>query len=271
MFDLENKSIRVSKIKLNIQSFSRNAYVPHNIKLCLVDKGSALWQIGDRLVPVKAGDVVILNNHVKRVFKEVSEATGIEVLIVEFEPQVFMNQFRGLLYGKNLEQNNVISDHEEINRLFKEIEAETQKKHLHSPIVIGAKLVEILALMMRHFDIAEKSNVKMGKDMYCILKYIDEHYQTGISQQEAATLIHMSTSGFSRYFTECMGIGFAEYIMQKRIQLAIHMLQDSDKTVLEIAFDCGFNNSANFYKAFKKITKLNPGDYRNAGGEIVDI
>ncbi len=81
----------------------------------------------------------------------------------------------------------------------------------------------------------------------------------------------MSVSGFSRYFTKCMGIGFAEYIMQKRIQLAIHMLQDSDKTVLEIALDCGFNNAASFYKAFKKITKLNPGDYRNAGGEKVNI
>lgn len=271
MFGLEKKSIHVSKIKLSSQSFSRNAYVSHNIRLCLVDKGSALWQIGDCLVPVKEGDVVILNNHVKRVFKEVSEATGIEVLIVEFEPQVFMNQFRGLLYGKNLEQNNVISEHEEINRLFKEIEAETQKKLSHSQVIIGAKLVEMLARMMRHFDIAEKSNVKTGNDMYCVLEYIDEHYQTGISQQEAATLIHMSTSGFSRYFTKCMGIGFAEYIMQKRIQLAIHMLQDSDKKVLEIALDCGFNNAASFYKAFKKITNLNPKDYRSNDGKEANI
>lgn len=89
----------------NIQNFSRNVYVSHNIRLCLVVKGSALWQIGDRLVPVKEGDVAILNNHVKRVFKEVSEATGIELLIVEVEPQLFMNQFRGLLYGKYVEKH----------------------------------------------------------------------------------------------------------------------------------------------------------------------
>lgn len=57
-----------------------------------------------------------------------------------------MNRFRGLLYGTDIEQNNVISDHEEINRLFKAIDAETQKKLSHSEIVIGAKLVEIFGL-----------------------------------------------------------------------------------------------------------------------------
>ena len=96
-------------------------------------------------------------------FKEVAENTGIEILIVEFEPQLFMNSFRGVLYGKNVEEQNVIFGHEGMNRLFQEIEAESQKKLPYSKILIGAKLVEVLSLMMRHFDIAEKSNVKIVK------------------------------------------------------------------------------------------------------------
>ena len=88
-----------------------------------------------------------------------------------------------------------------------------------------------------------------------------------LSQQQVADLVNMSTTGFSRYFTKCMGVGFAGYIMQKRIQFAIHLLKTSDKTVLEIALECGFNNTASFYKAFKKVTNLNPGDYRNGDGQ----
>lgn len=267
MFDLENKSIHVSKIKLSSQSFSKKIFISHNIKLCMVKKGPALWQIEDRLVPVKEGDVVILNNHMKRVFKEVNENTGIELTIVEFEPQLFMNPFRDILYGKNVEAQNVISGHGDINRLFLEIEEEAQKKLSYSKILIGAKLVEVLSLMMRHFDIAEQSNVKMGSDMYRVLEYIDEHYRNDISQQQVADLVNMSATAFSRYFTKCMGVGFAEYIMQKRIQFAIHLLKTSDKTVLEVALESGFNNTASFYKAFKKITNLSPGDYRNGDGE----
>ena len=137
MFDLENKSIHVSKIKLSSQSFSKKIFISHNIKLCLVKKGSALWQIENRLVPVKEGDVVILNNHMKRVFKEVAENTGIEILIVEFEPQLFMNSFRGVLYGKNVEEQNVIFGHEGMNRLFQEIEAESQKKLPYSKFLLA--------------------------------------------------------------------------------------------------------------------------------------
>ena len=271
MFDLENKSIHVSKIKLSSQSFSKKIFISHNIKLCMVKKGSALWQIEDRLVSVKEGDVVILNNHMKRVFKEVNENTGIELAIVEFEPQLFMNSFRGILYGKNVEVQNVISGHEGINRLFLEIEQEAQKKLSYSKILIGAKLVEVLSLMMRHFDIAEQSNVKMGSDMYRVLEYIDEHYRNDISQQQVADLVNMSATAFSRYFTKCMGVGFAAYIMQKRIQFAIHLLKTSDKTVLEVALESGFNNTASFYKAFKKITNLNPKDYRNDTSEKIMI
>lgn len=262
MFDLENKSIRVSKMKLSSQSFSRKVHIFHNIKLCLVKCGSALWQIDDRLVPVKEGDVVILSNRMKRVFKEVSEEHGIELVIVEFEPQLFMNRFRSLLYGKDIEHNNVISDHEELIRLFQTIETEAQNSFSHSGIVIGAKLVEALALMMRHFDIAEKSNVRMGSDMYRVLEYIDEHYRDDISEKQVAELANMSTTGFSRYFTKCMGVGFAGYIMQKRIQFALHLLMSGNKTVLEIALESGFNNTASFYKAFKKITGTNPTEYR---------
>lgn len=271
MFDLENKNIYVNNIKLDYKSFSKKMFVSHKIKLCMVVTGSALWKIENRLISVKEGDVVILNDRMKRVFKEVSEAEGIELLTVEFEPQLFVNQFRGLFYGKDIEKNNVISDHKEINKLFKEIDMEVQKRLPYSKIIIGAKLVEMLSFMMRHLEVSENSNVKIRSDMYRVLEYIDKHYKTEILQQEAAQMIHMSTTRFSKYFSKCMGMGFAEYVMRKRIQMAIYLLKDSEKTVLEIALECGFNNMASFYKAFKKITNLCPGDYRNADNEKVNI
>ena len=162
MFDLENKNIYVNNIKLDYKSFSKKMFVSHKIKLCMVVTGSALWQIENRLISVKEGDVVILNDRMKRVFKEVSEAEGIELLTVEFEPQLFVNQFRGLFYGKDIEKNNVISDHKEINKLFKEIDMEVQKRLPYSKIIIGAKLVEMLSFMMRHLEVSENSNVKIA-------------------------------------------------------------------------------------------------------------
>lgn len=270
MFDLKNKSIRVSKIKLSFHTFSRNLFVSPNLKLCMVSKGAALWQISDRCVSVKEGDIVILNNQTKRVFREVSISKGIELLVIEFEAQLFMNQFRGLFFGESMEQNNIISDHYEIIKIFKEIEVEAENKLLYSEIIIGAKLVEILSLLMRHFNIEEKDSRKMNPEMYRVLEYIDENYRTDISLQKVAEQMNLSASNLSKIFSKCMGMGFAQYIMHKRINYAIHLIQSSEKTVLEIALECGFNNVASFYKAFKKITNMNPKDYRKCedGGAI---
>ena len=90
MFDLDNNSIRVSKLTLTYNSFSRNLYFSHNFRLCLVDRGSGIWQIGEKSFHVKTGDVVLLNNRIKRVFKDVSSSAGIELLVIEFEPKMFM-------------------------------------------------------------------------------------------------------------------------------------------------------------------------------------
>lgn len=270
MFDLDDKKIRVKNYKLSSQSFSKNVFTCKNIKLCVVMQGSALWKIDERIMSVKCGDLVILNNRMKRMFHEVSEE-GIELLIVEFEPQVLMNQYRGILYEKCIERNNVISDQLGIIRLFQEMEIEARRKQNYSNVIIAAKLVEVLALVMRYYDITEGSNIVLDDDMYHVLDFIDANYTKEISLQSVAELLHMTTTGFSRFFKKSTGIRFSDYVMQKRIQQAIHLLKTSEKTVLEIALECGYNNSANFYKAFKKITELSPSDYRNVDKNTIMI
>ena len=174
-----------------------------------------------------------------------------------------MNQFRSALYGRSVEKNNVISGQEEFAPHFLKIREERQKKLPYSEVIIVAQLVEIIALIMRYYNIAEQSYEKMNGNMWRVLEYIDGHYQHEISLQQVARLVNISTTSLSRNFTKYMGIGFAGYIMQKRIQYAIHLLMSSDKTVLEIALESGFNSTASFYKAFKKITNLTPKDYRH--------
>ena len=72
----------------------------------------------------------------------------------------------------------------------------------------------------------------------------------------------MSSAYFSTKFKEYNGISLSQYIAKKRVQKAVRKLENSDKTVLSIAQNCGFFSSSNFYKAFKKYTGKVPTDYR---------
>lgn len=263
MFELDDKNIRVYRVRYRYDSFSHNFYASPTFKLCLVCNGNAIWQIGSKCLSVKKGDVVILNNRQQRMFRHVSEVEGIEMLIIEFESQMLVSHFQELLFNQDEKNEYVISGSSEMNRLFQEIEQEDDRKLNNYQLIIRAKLVELLSQAGRSCNMNAFEQLKMSEEMYRALTYINENYRAEISLKRVAEVLHMSESSFSKYFSKYMKVGFAQYIMQRRINDAIHLLQSSEKTVLEIALDCGYNNTACFYKAFKKITHTTPKDYRN--------
>ncbi|MFQ9681550.1 MAG: helix-turn-helix domain-containing protein [Ruthenibacterium lactatiformans] len=53
-----------------------------------------------------------------------------------------------------------------------------------------------------------------------------------------------------------------QYITRKRIRLAIELLKDENLSILEVALRSGFNNAANFNRAFRQLTETSPSEYR---------
>lgn len=263
MFDLDDKSVKVTRVKLDSDKFSHSFYVSNHFKLCLIMKGGGIWQIGNECISVREMDIVMLSNRQKRMFKEVSITDGIEMIVIEFGLQLCATHFQGLFFNSGEKYNCKISNMPEIVKLFKEIEQEERNQYYNYKLVRGAKIVQILTLIGRYYNITELDN-KVSEDICQILEYINDNYTTDISISHAADVLHVSESNFSRYFTKYMGMGFTQYVMYKRIAYAIHLLQSSEKNVVEIAMTCGYNNTASFYKAFKKVTNMTPKEYRKS-------
>ena len=80
-----------------------------------------------------------------------------------------------------------------------------------------------------------------------------------------AAQAHMSKSYFSSLFHELNGLSPWEYILSKRVTRAAQLLVSTDRTVLDIASACGFNSTANFNYAFRKLTHTSPSEYRRKG------
>lgn len=72
----------------------------------------------------------------------------------------------------------------------------------------------------------------------------------------------LSRSVFAARFTERMGEPPLQYLTRWRIHLAVGLLQDSDRTLAEIAERVGYASEAAFSKAFKRWTGSAPGTYR---------
>ena len=94
------------------------------------------------------------------------------------------------------------------------------------------------------------------------MQYIKDHLTEDLRLDDLALVANMSTSYFSHIFKTVNRISPLDYIIRKRIDMAMSELQQTNKSILEIAYSCGFNNTANFNRAFRSKTGLVPSDYR---------
>lgn len=107
--------------------------------------------------------------------------------------------------------------------------------------------------------VGSEADDSVAKKIYA---YIGEHYREPISLQTAADHVNMSYSYLSRLFKKNIGITFSEALADERIYHANLLLRTTERSVSEIAFDCGFNNLRSFNKAFRKTMGCSPTDLR---------
>ena len=96
-----------------------------------------------------------------------------------------------------------------------------------------------------------------------IYEYVQENYDKKITLAEASELVNMSQVSFNRFMKKRTGKTFVDYVNDVRIGYAAIKLIEKDVSISEIAFNCGFNNIANFNRVFKKSKKCTPSQYKN--------
>lgn len=97
-----------------------------------------------------------------------------------------------------------------------------------------------------------------------VKNFISKNYMDELRLPELASLAGMSSSAFSRFFKLHTGRNISEYIIDLRLGYAARMLVDTDKSISEIGFDCGFNNLSNFNRIFKKKKGCSPSEFRES-------
>lgn len=95
-----------------------------------------------------------------------------------------------------------------------------------------------------------------------ITGYIMQNFDRPIKLAEIADLTNMSVTTFCNYFKTQFRMTFVEYVNSVRIGHACMLMSETDHNISEIAYQCGFNNLANFNRQFKKSKNQSPSQYR---------
>lgn len=103
---------------------------------------------------------------------------------------------------------------------------------------------------------------EMMKRIGKVCEYVNTNYGYDIKVSEMAEMTNLSYSYFSRVFKQYMNKSFSEYLSYVRIANAEKILASTDKTVTDVAMECGFSTTSYFIKQFKQKKGISPKQYR---------
>lgn len=124
-----------------------------------------------------------------------------------------------------------------------------------------SKLRSSIIMVCHKREETEKNvNVQLQKQL---LQYVDENFNdTQLCLNSAADHLETSIYVVSRLFKEATGIGFKEYIINKRLEYACHLLRETNESIAVIAEKTGFEGATYFSAVFKQKYGIPPTKYR---------
>ena len=154
------------------------------------------------------------------------------------------------------------------NLLF-DIEDEMQQKQLGYQMMVKAILMRFLGLVYRNLkvhtiDTEKRDFIRQYERLRPVLEYISTHYcQKQFKLEELAHIMHMNKTYFSTFFKKVMQTGVFDYINNLRVEHAASLLCCTNQPVIDVSYECGFENVSYFNKRFKEVMGITPGEYRN--------
>lgn len=97
------------------------------------------------------------------------------------------------------------------------------------------------------------------------IEYIEQNLQEEISMAQIADAACYSLYHFCRMFNSITHHTPYEYLMRRRLSEAARALVDTDKKIIEIAFEYEFNSPETFTRAFKRMFGMQPNQWRKQG------
>ena len=109
---------------------------------------------------------------------------------------------------------------------------------------------------------SEMNDFQNSESIKKVYEFIQENYHRKIALEEISQLVNMSAVSFNRFIKKRTGKTFINYVNDTRISYASRALIESEKSIGEISFQCGFNNIANFNRIFKRCKECTPSEFR---------
>lgn len=253
-------------------------FSPHHhteCELAVINSGKGEYRMQNQTYRFSAGDVFLFNGEEIHCITRIEPGEVFDVTNVHFEPSLLWSEegfgstrlLRIFFDRSDAFENKVDPRNPATPRIAQAIgqmERELTEKPFEYELAVRNLLSDSLILLSRWYGYIREDSANAGCEQNAerlsgVLEYIGEHLTEDIRLEELAAVCRMNKTYFCSVFKQYNGISPFDYIIIKRVERAVALLKTSDRTVVDIAADCGFRSLSNFYKAFLRVTGKTPG------------
>ncbi|GHU64150.1 AraC family transcriptional regulator [Spirochaetia bacterium] len=243
-------------------------------------KGSVKASLNGSIYELHEGDIFIVNSGMIHGYFDCNyETYALTVLFgLDFFEQSLIDirdpEYHNIIFNRKAKITNA-DDPVSCRKLWDiilSIYAEYSSKKDGYRIAIKRNMYDLALVFLR--DIPPEQNPQSSKlnqnntSLERVFSYLYKNYDNPkLTLEQAANNAYLSKFYFTRFFREKTGMTFHTYLSKYRINRAEEMLHETDDSITDIAYNCGFASLKTFNRLFKTYTGASPSEYRKGAKE----
>jgi AraC-like DNA-binding protein len=239
-------------------------------ELTYIVKGNGYRIVGNTYENYTDGDLVLLGPNLPHTWTgKAIENENFEAIVIQFSKQfigaflgfdeaqliktLFENSNRGISFEANskwvesIKSLTELDGMDKIMRLISVLHELSQTKY------------KLIAPNTFHTIVSKKSELRINE----VCLFIQKNFNSAISLKQVANQIYLTESNFCKFFKKATGKTYSDYLNEIRINEAARLLLQTDKTISQISFECGFETLSYFNRVFLKKKSQTPSVFRN--------
>lgn len=250
-------------------SFETSWHKHDEYELILITKGSGTLLMGDYIGEYKESDVYFIAGNLPHCFRKQHLKMIASAIVVHFRKEIFGQTFLTLpelkAINNLLKKTNGIQLHKQLkNRISSQIRNFDNSKGFSRIQLLLSCLQEISssAQYTIHTHNFANATEQINPTIEVILNYSFKNFLQPITLNQVAEIANMSIPTFCRFFKKNIKKTYFDFLQELKIGHACQLLVQTDKPILEICYESGFNSWAHFSKKFKELKQTTASAYR---------
>jgi AraC-like DNA-binding protein len=248
------------------------------IEIAIVTAGTGEHNFQGTALPVKSGDVFVVNAGDSHAWKNTHAMDLINLMINDFEAIPELSQLRvhpafdAIFFREPNMRNRQkgkgrlhlnLAALTEATQLTKRLDHALHQKEPPFPLIARVIFLDLVSLLCESYMLAPQEEHRATLRISEAIRHLEANMTAPPDHAALATITHTSVPTFYRLFRLATGTTPANYVNRLRVREAIRRLRETDQTITAIAYDIGFDDSNYFSTVFHKIQGMSPREFRN--------